>query len=92
MEMLNRTLANLDKPVCPISEKLTCTTDKSGVKNELIALIGQNSLAVKEQNDFIKRCEEQIARLDRRIEKYQQNVIAFNQNKVMKTDKGIYHS
>lgn len=79
MEMLNRTLANLDKPVCPISEKLTCTTDKSGVKNELIALIGQNSLAVKEQNDFIKRCEEQIARLDRRIEKYQQNVIAFNQ-------------
>lgn len=79
IELFNRTLENLDKPVCPISEKLICTTDKSGIKNELIALIGDNSTALKQQNDFVKRCQEQIVLRDSRIESYQKNVISYNQ-------------
>lgn len=42
LDLLKRTLDNLDKPICPISEKLICTTDKSQLKEELLSLIQKN--------------------------------------------------
>lgn len=42
ISMFSKTMENLGKPVCPISEKLVCTTDKTAVKEELAALIAGN--------------------------------------------------
>lgn len=50
IEMYNRTLANLDKPVCPISAKLICTTDKTEIKADLEELVQQN----QEESDKVR--------------------------------------
>lgn len=42
ISMFTKTMENLGKPVCPISEKLVCTTDKTAIKEELAALIAGN--------------------------------------------------
>jgi len=68
--LFTRTLENLEKPVCPISEKLICTTDKTAVKRELKdALIANNRLleaanrAVTRGNETIERAKAQLLAL-----------------------------
>lgn len=51
MDFLKKTIENLDKPICPLSEKLTCSTDKTKVKAELEELLisNQEGLSYQEQ-------------------------------------------
>ncbi len=55
-----RTLANLDKPVCPVSNKLICNTDKSGLKNELMSHVAELEKAILAQQEVIKGTDETI--------------------------------
>ena len=52
IEVFKNTLENLNKPVCPISEKLVCTTDKSKVKEELEELVTSN-----EEGIALQKCD-----------------------------------
>jgi len=70
IRMFKKTLVNLDKPVCPISEKLICSTDKSGIKSELEELIKKNTEELNKNIAFTARCEEQVAKRDKRIEDF----------------------
>lgn len=79
LDLLNRTLENLDKPVCPISEKLVCTTDKSQLKEELISLIEKNKKALATNIEFVVKCEEQIHKRDEIIADYQKQVYRYAQ-------------
>lgn len=65
--MFERTLTNLDKPICPLSEKLICSTDKTGLKLELTKLVADNKKAVSDCESFITRCKEAIAERDNKL-------------------------
>ena len=77
IRLFERTLDSLDKPICPISNKLICTTDKTGLKEELKELLTQNQKVKKEHQDFTKRCEEQISKRDVILKQYQENLVLF---------------
>lgn len=49
LTVLEKALDNIDKPVCPLSEKLVCTTDKSVVKKEISAAVYETRNAIKVQ-------------------------------------------
>ena len=73
IDIFTRTIESLNKPVCPISEKLVCRTDKSGVKADIEDLIRQNKEAYDKHVAFAARCEEQIAKRDAGIDEYRKS-------------------
>ncbi len=73
IDIFTRTLESLNKPVCPISEKLVCKTDKSGMKADIEGLIKQNKEAYDKHVEFSARCEEQIAKRDKGIDDYRKS-------------------
>ena len=77
IRLFERTLDSLDKPICPISSKLVCTTDKTGLKEELKDLLAQNQKVKQEHQNFLKRCEEQILKRDAILKKYQEYLVLF---------------
>lgn len=77
IRLFERTLDSLDKPICPISNKLVCTTDKTGLKEELKDLLAQNQKVKQEHQNFLKRCEKQILKRDAILKKYQEYLVLF---------------
>ena len=69
-QLFEKTLQSLTKPICPISEKLRCTTDKTQLKDELIQTIRKNQEEIKKNQAFIARCEEQVKMRDKIIQEY----------------------
>lgn len=83
IKLFDRTLSSLNKPICPISEKLICTTDKSGLKVELEELLKKNQDTLAEYNTFIKRCEEQIDKRNKIIEEYNNSCLLFTKKSAL---------
>lgn len=65
IEMFENTLENLDKTVCPISEKLICTTDKKPFKAELEKLINENKSAKSVAEKNLEAISSDIANLEK---------------------------
>ena len=70
IENLERSLKYLDLPTCIISKKLACTTDKSGVRNEVIKALEKNRKLLEEYNADIKACESRITEIGQKVEGY----------------------
>ena len=68
IDLYQRTLNSLDKPVCPISEKLVCTTDKTGIRNEIETLLNENLSAKKKHEDMIRHAEDMIQKCKKQRE------------------------
>lgn len=81
VELMQRTLSTLDKPVCPISERIVCTADKSSLREELASLIEMNNKELANGYNFIARCTEQVNKRDAIISSYNSQLIAWN-NKI----------
>lgn len=81
VELMQRTLDSLDKPVCPISERIVCTADKSGLREELISLVETNNKELANGYNFIVRCNEQVDKRDEIINSCNNQLIAWN-NKI----------
>lgn len=81
VELMQRTLDSLDKTVCPISERIVCTADKSGLREELISLVEMNNKELANGYNFIVRCNEQVDKRDEIINSYNNQLIAWN-NKI----------
>lgn len=60
IKLFVNTLDNLDKPICPISNKLVCTTDKSHIRDELNALVAKNRQCISDGENFIVECNKEI--------------------------------
>ncbi len=73
--LYQKTLDNLDKPVCPISEKLVCSTDKTELKAELQGMIAENNRAIQSENG-------RIDEFRKALEKIREKIAAFNTSKV----------
>lgn len=86
LDLLKRTLNNLDKPICPISEKLICTTDKSQLKEELLSLIQKNENALASNKEFLAKCEDQVRKRDDIISNYQKEVYRYEQKTTLENN------
>lgn len=70
LDMFQRTLDSLDKPVCPISNKLICTTDKTAIRQELSTLVAKNTELLNELTATINEHGERIKTFDARIKDF----------------------
>ena len=77
--IFEKTLQSLDRPVCPISKKLICTTDKTPLKKELLEIVGMNRGKIVENQVFIKRCEEQINKRDKILKDFETKNLRYMQ-------------
>lgn len=77
-EALKKALQELDSPVCPLSKKLTCTTDKTAVRGELseAAEKAEKELEVqKKRMDDIRATLEKESALLRELEEARINAV-----------------
>ena len=79
IRMFANTINNLNKPVCPISEKLICTTDKTHIKSELEALIASNREGLEIQKQAIETNSKKLLELDAAETKYRANESAYKE-------------
>lgn len=77
--MFENTLTNLGKTVCPISEKLICTTDKTTIKADLEKLIEQNLDAIEQQNELLTKTTAEIQKLNTELDAYNENAKKYEQ-------------
>lgn len=78
LAMFTKTLENLDKPICPISEKLICTTDKTSIKEELTTLVEQNQGLLSDINEALEKETRKLSTFNDRIKDYNVRKQAFN--------------
>lgn len=83
IRIFTNTIRNLNKPVCPISEKLVCTTDKTGIKEELENLIQSNNETIQVQEEFILRKKEELKEIEKKETTYKENEIAYREKVLM---------
>ncbi len=79
LELFRLTLDSLDKPVCPISNKLICSTDKSEVRGEIEKSIRENEQLyglyqtdIRTKEDVIQRCIERRKEYDEQKRSFDQ--------------------
>lgn len=78
-----RTLDQLDKPVCPISEKLMCMTDKTSLQSELESEIGKIELSMAVVNDKINMAKERVREVEGKISDYNKNKENFTKKETL---------
>lgn len=77
LEVLNKTVEDLDKPVCPISSKLICSTDRTYVKDELLVTIKDNEEGLAYQKDKNKKLHKLMESFEQQEEEYRKNVSGY---------------
>ena len=68
-----KTINELDKPVCPISAKICCTTDKSPFKKELLESISDIENSIKLSDENIAKSQNEINELNSKIKIFYEN-------------------
>ena len=68
-----KTISELDKPVCPISAKICCTTDKSPFKKELLESISDIENSIKLSDENIAKSQNEINELNSKIKIFYEN-------------------
>ena len=68
-----KTISELDKPVCPISAKICCTTDKSPFKKELLESISDIENSIKLSDENILKSQNEINELNNKIKIFYKN-------------------
>ncbi len=102
IDLIKNTLINLDKPVCPISQKLICTTDKTGVKKELQESLKENEdsfirikKAFEKDISILDKCTaneekwEEFHKLEINKKMIQTSIEAFKKNPVVIPEKPV---
>lgn len=81
------TLDELEKPVCPISKKLLCKTDKSSIKNELIEKMDDIDLSVSVLNGKIEDAKKRLKDVEESIVTYNKNKENYNKKVLLEKEK-----
>jgi len=84
LSRLKRTLEGLDKPVCPISCKLTCTTDKTCLREELDDEAFDISESIVETQGILKEIKDALAVVEDEISSYQNNKELYNKKVLLR--------
>lgn len=83
ISFLDRTLENLNKPICPLSDKLTCSTDKTQIKAEIEELQLSNKEGLEYQENVLKDLTTQENAEKENKEKFLDNQTKYNEKVVL---------
>lgn len=83
ISMFEKSLQNLDTTVCPLSNKLVCTTDKTQAKKEITELLQKNQSEQASLAEKISFAKERIQRLKNQIDEYNQNEEAYRSTQML---------
>lgn len=78
IEVFQSTLDNLNKPLCPLSERLCCTTDKTALKEEFEDSIVATKEGIVMQDELIAKKKAEIAVLVQEEADFNKNAINYN--------------
>lgn len=70
ISLFKRTLESLGRPICPISNKLVCTTDKTAIREEMQAMVSQNETLIKAAQKRQSDAKAAIAQIDAKINEH----------------------
>lgn len=87
LKIFGRTLENLDKPVCPISNKLICTTDKTAIREDITALVKDNEALLASVQDELKKAQERLASIKEKMSDYEARRKAYNDLQALYTQR-----
>ena len=73
LSTVKKSLENLNKPFCPLSDKITCTVDKTPVQKELTENISELEEGIKEETENINKLKKELEEKKAELEKYQLN-------------------
>ena len=82
-KMFNDALQKLDTSVCPLSQNLVCTVDKTPVKNDLITNINSLSSEIEISKGRITEADEKITAMEQWNEQFSQAQNAWNQKNLL---------
>jgi len=76
IQMFEKTLQNLNTSICPLSDKLVCTIDKTAIKDELQQFIQQNQAEIMKANERKQSICAQAKILSAKMKDYENRFIA----------------
>lgn len=80
---LRKAIENLDKPICPLSDKLKCTTDKTPLKDELEKALKEGEEGLRLQYKTAEKAYNEKIELQNAIKKYNEDVVLNNRRMVL---------
>jgi len=79
--IFERTLASLEKPICPISNKLVCTTDKTAIQGELTQLVTDNQAEINKAEERAAILKNNNEAIRKKAVEYDRKLTAYNEYK-----------
>lgn len=79
--LFQQTLDRLATPICPLSEKLVCKTDKTQIRQELEGSINKNKAEMEKLESEQKKSNELIVGFNEKIQQFRQQMQAYQQMK-----------
>lgn len=83
IKWLKKTLAQLDKSVCPINDKIVCKTDRTAYKADIEESIKKSEMSVAIVNDRIKEARRKAAELEEQITAYLKGKETWNKKQAL---------
>ena len=73
VDRTKKILERLDTTICPLSEKLTCTTDKTQIRTELETLVKNNETEIGKLKETLKQTDANIKEQEVKIRAFDKN-------------------
>ena len=84
---LKTSLETLDKPVCPLSDKLTCTTDKSAIREDLHAELKKSEDSIRTQKEYSEKLKEELEALRKEAEAFDKEQLEWSRKATLTAQK-----
>ena len=73
VDQTKKILERLDTTICPLSEKLTCTTDKTQIRTELETLVKNNETEIGKLEETLKQTDAKMKEQELKIREFDKN-------------------
>lgn len=78
MALFQATLDNINKPFCPLSERLCCTTDKSALKEEFEESVKATKEEIDRQSKILVSKKAEMATINDKEAAFNKNAMSYN--------------
>ena len=79
-------MANIEKSICPIYEKMQCSTDWSGIKCQFSKNVKASQKLIDQNKKAIDAKKQEKKKLEENLDEYQKNVIRFEKKAQLYTE------
>ena len=86
IEFYRKVMANIEKGICPIYEKMRCSTDWSGFKTEFSKNVKTSQKLIDQNKKAIEAKKREKKKLEEDLDAYQKNAIRFEKKAQLYTE------